>query len=43
MMQKIAIQGYEVKLMENYKYDFKNQPYKKELYDEFNKENKNIT
>ena len=43
MMQKIAIQGYEVKLMENYKYDFKNQPYKKELYDEFSKENKNIT
>ena len=43
LMHKIAEQGYEVKKIENYHYDFSNQPYKKELNEQFKKENKNIT
>ena len=43
LMHKIAEQGYEIRKIENYHYDFSNQPYKKELNEQFKKENKNIT
>lgn len=43
LMHKIAEQGYRVEEIKNYSYDFDNQPYKKELFDSFKKENRNIT
>ncbi len=43
-MQKIVANNYVMKKMNNsYKYDFSNQPYKKELVKEFKKEKKEIT
>ncbi|MDC8918245.1 threonine--tRNA ligase [Metamycoplasma hyosynoviae] len=42
-MHKLAEQGYEIKEIKNYKYDFENQPYKKELHESFINEGKKIT
>ncbi|MBN0970895.1 threonine--tRNA ligase [Mycoplasma phocoeninasale] len=43
LMTKMAMQGYEMKLVGEDQYSFRGQPYKKELYDEFIKEGKEIT
>ncbi|WP_412031694.1 threonine--tRNA ligase [Metamycoplasma buccale] len=43
LMKKLAEQGYEMKSVPEKNYSFDNQPYKKELYDQFKKEGKNIT
>ncbi len=43
-MHKIVANNYEMKKMDkSYKYDFSNQPYKKELHDEFKRDKKEIT
>ncbi|MDD7894617.1 threonine--tRNA ligase [Metamycoplasma hyosynoviae] len=42
-MHKLAEQGYEIKEIKNYKYNFENQPYKKELHESFINEGKKIT
>ncbi|RMA77417.1 threonyl-tRNA synthetase [Metamycoplasma subdolum] len=43
LMRKLASDGYEMKQVDISKYSFENQPYKKELFDEFSKEGKKIT
>ncbi|MCV3733577.1 threonine--tRNA ligase [Mycoplasma enhydrae] len=43
LMKKMAEQGYETKQVGIEHFNFDNQPYKKELFDEFNKEKKQIT
>ncbi|AXE60762.1 threonine--tRNA ligase [[Mycoplasma] phocae] len=43
LMKKMAMQGYEMKLVDESQYSFDNQPYKKELRDEFVREGKKIT
>ncbi|WP_369991494.1 threonine--tRNA ligase [Mycoplasmopsis arginini] len=43
LMKKIAEQGYETKKVGQEFFSFENQPYKKELYDEFSSEGKEIT
>ncbi|AWX69491.1 threonine--tRNA ligase [[Mycoplasma] anseris] len=42
-MKKMAEQGYDMVLVDETHYSFENQPYKKELYDEFKAKNYNIT
>lgn len=43
LMKKMAEQGYETKKVGQEFFSFENQPYKKELYDEFSSEGKEIT
>ncbi|PZV98729.1 threonine--tRNA ligase [Metamycoplasma auris] len=43
LMKKLAEQGFETKQVSKEYFDFNNQPYKKELYDEFASQNKEIT
>lgn len=43
LMKKMAEQGYETKKVGQEFFSFDNQPYKKELYDEFSSEGKEIT
>lgn len=43
LMKKMAEQGYETKKVGQEFFSFENQPYKKELYDEFSSEEKEIT
>ncbi|MGY6171921.1 threonine--tRNA ligase [Candidatus Mycoplasma pogonae] len=42
-IKKFAANNYQMIHEENYQYDFRNQPYKKELYDEFIAQGKNVT